>query len=478
MFWNFENIEPNKIALIDDDSGDFYSYLELNKKIDELVNQLKFSSKKLIFSFCDNSAKSIIFYLSVLRSCDAIFLANSKMDSELKKRLISIYQPDIIFSVEEINFELTSYEKIFLENKFYFYKTKNTNNISVHKDLAVLLSTSGTTGSPKLVKLSYKNIQANAESISEYLNITESEKPITSLPMSYSFGLSVINSHLLKGATILCSNKSMVMREFWSTFNLQKCTSFSGVPYNYQMLQRLKFDKMDLPTLKTMTQAGGRLSEEFIKYFYDAAINKKIKFFVMYGQTEATARISYVPFENLGNKIGSIGIPIPGGKIKIFSDSEEISSPNEQGELVYFGDNVMMGYAESREDLSEGDLLKGELHTGDLAYKDTDGFIYITGRLKRFIKLFGLRVNLDEVEKMLENNFSCPAACYGNDDSLKVLLQKRSNHISEAAKKKIIDIYKIHHSVVDVRCVDSIPVTSSGKKDYNLIKEMKFNECN
>ncbi|MCL5029591.1 MAG: AMP-binding protein [Bacteroidetes bacterium] len=479
MFWNLENITPNSVALIDDDSNKVYSYGELKRESDEIVDKLRFDSKKIIFSFCDNSAKSIIFYLSALRSGNAIFLANSRMDSELKKRLISIYNPEIIFSVDEISEITSGYNKVVINNEFSIYTSKNISaNHSPHQDLAVLLSTSGTTGSPKLVKLSYNNIQANSESIAEYLRISVNEKPITSLPMSYSFGLSVINSHLLKGSTILCSNKSMVMREFWNTFNMQKCTSFSGVPYNYQMLQRLKFAKMDLPTLKTMTQAGGRLSEEFVKYFYEVSVSKKIIFFVMYGQTEATARISYVPFEKLGNKIGSIGIAIPGGEIKILTDGKEISASREQGELVYLGKNVMMGYAESREDLSKGDELNGVLHTGDLAYKDTDGFYYITGRLKRFIKLFGLRVNLDEVEKMLENQFSCSAACYGNDDSLKVLLQAHSDNISEIAKKKIIDIYKIHHSVIKVHCVDSIPVTSSGKKDYKLIQEMQYNECN
>ncbi len=478
MFWDLENIDLNSIALIDDESGKNYSYDELKKECDIIVNKIHFNSKKLIFSFCDNSVNSIIFYLSALRSGNAVFLANSKMDNELKKSLIPIYKPEIIFSVDEISEIISDYDKVLINDKFSFYISKNFSvNHSLHQDLAVLLSTSGTTGSPKLVKLTYSNIQANAESIAEYLGISENEKPITSLPMSYSFGLSVINSHLLKGAKILCSNKSMVMREFWNTFNQHRCTSFSGVPYNYQMLQRLKFDKMELPTLKTMTQAGGRLSEEFIKYFYEVAVKKGIKFFVMYGQTEATARISFVPFENLGSKIGSIGIPIPNGDIKIFSDHKEITTPNEQGELVYSGKNVMMGYAESRNDLYTGDELNGILHTGDLAYKDEDGFCYITGRLKRFVKLFGLRVNLDEVEKMLENEFTCIAACYGSDDSLKVLLQTHSDNIAETVKKKIIDIYKIHHSVINVKCVDSIPVTSSGKKDYKLIQEIKYNEC-
>ncbi|MHB1688636.1 MAG: AMP-binding protein [Ignavibacteriaceae bacterium] len=479
MFWEFKNIDPTSAALIDDSPDKILTYGKLKDQSDSVAELIKDDEKKLVFLFCDNSIESVVTYFAVLRSGNAVFLANSRMDNKLKGILISIYKPEIIFSIEEISDLPLDYNHQILDNKFYFYTIKKKQpairRAPLNKDLAVLLSTSGTTGSPKLVKLSYKNIQSNAESIAEYLEITENEKPVTSLPMSYSFGLSVINSHILKGASIVCTNKSMVMRDFWNTFNENGCTSFSGVPYNYQMLQRLKFEKLELPTLKTMTQAGGRLSEEFIKYFYDAASAKGIKFFVMYGQTEATARISYVPFEKLGDKIGSIGIPIPNGEIKIFSDNEEaarqIGGQRTEGELVYFGQNVMMGYAEKREDLSKDDELNGELHTGDLAYKDEDGFCYITGRLKRFIKLFGLRVNLDEIEKMVENEFALPAACYGTDDSLKILLQTTDNNFSDSVKKKVIDIYKLHHSVVFVKCAGSIPVTPSGKKDYKLIQE-------
>ncbi len=472
MFWELKNIAPGLIALIDDSSHNALTYAELKNQCDEVSKLIQSVRKKLVFLFCDNSPSSIIKYVASLRSGNAVYLANSKMDDKLKDSLISVYQPEIILSIEEIHNLPFEYEKRNLPDGFYYYSLLQPKELpEINKDLAVLLSTSGTTGSPKLVRLSYKNIQANAESIAAYLNIDDSERPITSLPMSYSFGLSVINSHLLKGASIVCTNKSMVMRDFWNTFNQSKCTSFSGVPYNYQMLQRLKFDKLELPTLKTMTQAGGRLSEEYIKYFYEASIAKGIKFFVMYGQTEATARISYVPYEILGEKIGSTGIAIPGGKIKIINNDLEVITPRTEGELVYSGQNVMMGYASQREDLSKSDELNGELHTGDLAYKDKNGFCYITGRLKRFIKLFGLRVNLDEVEKMIENDFAIPAACLGSDDSLNILLQTTEHGFSDKIKKSVVDIYKLHHSVVAVKCVDNIPVTSSGKKDYNLIKE-------
>ena len=263
----------------------------------------------------------------------------------------------------------------------------------------------------------------------------------------------------------------MVTREFWNTFNNFGCTSFAGVPYNYQILKRLKFESMEMPSLKTMTQAGGRLSEPLIKYFYESSLKKGIKFFVMYGQTE-------VPFESLGSKISSIGKSIPRGKIKLYSGDHEIKEPGVEGELVYYGDNVMMGYANNRDDIVKGDELKGILRTGDLAYKDEDEYYFITGRLKRFIKLFGLRINLDEIEKMIENKFNVSAACFGNDDELKVLLQSIEPSILFEVKNLIINTYNIHHSFVSVKCTESMPHNSLGKKDYKLIQKLEYNEHN
>jgi len=215
-----------------------------------------------------------------------------------------------------------------------------------------------------------------------------------------------------------------------------------------------------------------------IRYFYESALKKRIKFFVMYGQTEATARISFVPFEILGEKNNSIGKPIPNGEIKLYSGDHEIYEPGVEGELVYCGDNVMMGYANNRDDIAKGDEQKGVLHTGDLAYKDEDGYFFITGRLKRFIKLFGLRVNLDEIEKMIENKFNVSSACFGSDDSLKVLLQSQSEDISDSVRKEIIKVYNIHHSFVSVKLTKSIPHNSLGKKDYKSIEELEYNEHN
>jgi long-chain acyl-CoA synthetase len=220
-----------------------------------------------------------------------------------------------------------------------------------------------------------------------------------------------------------------------------------------------------------MTQAGGRLTPDRQKRFYEIAVRKNIRFFVMYGQTEATARISYVPFENLGNKFGSIGIPIPGGKLAVENEGKEIHVPGTQGELVYTGPNVMMGYADSRADLSKGDELHGTLHTGDVGYVDADGYFFVTGRIKRFIKVFGLRLNLDEVEVMLDRHLRKPVACVGADDSLMIVVETDAQTDIESAKSKVVDLYHLHHSVVHGFRMESLPKTLNGKRDYAKIKE-------
>lgn len=474
-FWEFKNIDLDGIALIDDNSKQTYSYRELRDLSSTISAKFDKNHKKLTFVFCDNSAINVILYLSQLICTNAIYLADVKMDDSLKNNLIAIYQPEYIFDIKE---NIIGYDAINILGNYFLHKNLSPTPITIYNETAVLLSTSGTTGSPKLVRLSYKNILANAVSIAEYLNIDKNERAITSLPISYSYGLSVLNSHLLKGASVICTNKSIVVKDFWNLFKEYSSTSFAGVPYMYQTLQKIRFHTMSLPSLRTMTQAGGRLSEEFIKYFYNLSKEKNFKLFIMYGQTEATARISYVPYSMLESKIGSIGISIPGGELTLENDYKLITEPQIEAELIYQGDNVMLGYASNAEDLEKGDELNGVLRTGDLAHFDNDGYFYITGRTKRFLKIFGLRLNLDEVEKMIENNFHLPNACFGNDDQLSVLVESDDSNNLDKVKYKIIDIYKLHHSVLKVSITNKIPVTSSGKKDYLMIKDFISNATN
>ena len=438
-----------QIAL-QDDKGNFLSFTQLAKKADSL-SKIIGCKKKFFFVSCNRNIDTVVGYVAGLRGGHAVLMLDSRLDASLLDKLIERYKPDGIWADGDEGYE---------------YKRLSENHSKIHPDLSLLLPTSGSTGSPKLVKLTTKNLHSNAESIAEYLRLDSSEIPITTLPLHYSFGLSVINSHLLVGAKILLTSSSVVSKEFWTFFKDFQATSFSGVPYTYEMLHRLRIERMDLPSLRYMTQAGGKLAPKFIKHFASITKDQGIQFYTMYGQTEATARISWLPADKVLDKVGSIGVEIPGGKITLEDISGNlIDSPETDGELVYQGDNVMMGYAESSEDLIINDQLNGVLRTGDIAKFDEDGFYYITGRLKRFIKIFGNRVNLEDIDLELSmQGFN--SKCAG-EENLLIVATLDSN--SDQIQQYIVDKYHFHQSIVRVFQIDKFPLNSSGKVQYSEI---------
>lgn len=469
MFWEFNKISLDDTALIDSDNSKTISYRELINKSEFIETKITDKKKQLIFLFSDNSYQSLISYIAILRSGNTCCLIDKKLSYELKAKLIEKYQPEIIISNYPEVFK--NYNRFEFEGSIHFYSYfgEIVNESKLSPDLALLLSTSGSTGNPKLVRLSYKNLQSNAEAIAESLNINNGERPITSLPFSYSYGLSVINSHLLKGASIVLTNQSFVLKDFWNNFNEYGCTSFSGVPYSYSLLMKVNFSELNLPTLKSMTQAGGRLSDDLKGEFYNLALSKGFKFYVLYGQTEATARMTYLPFNSMKEKFGSIGLPVPGGKISILSENKEEVPQGEHGEIVYEGPNVMMGYAENREDLSKGDENMGMLFTGDLGKRDSDGYFYVTGRLNRFIKLRGIRFNLDDIVEKVESTYGAPNMCYGEDDNLFVLVKSGDVTLLPRIKNGLSKYYKIHNSMINVDLTSSLPYSNAGKPDYNKV---------
>ncbi len=328
-------------------------------------------------------------------------------------------------------------------------------------ELALLLSTSGSTGSPKLVRLSLANLVANAQSIAQYLSLGPGDRALTVLPPFYSYGLSVINSHLQAGATVVLRDLSVLTPDFAATVRDHRVTSLSGVPYTYQMLLRTGTLKGDLPALNTLTQAGGRLDERLASQVAQLSRDKGWRFFMMYGQTEATARISYVPFDRLEEKLGSIGWAIPGGHLDLDGATSE---------LVYSGPNVMLGYALRQQDLALGNVLGGVLRTGDLAERDADGCFRIVGRLNRFIKLTGNRMGLDDLEGQLQQHFALPIMVSGRDERLVVWMEGASEDLVDAARKWLNTQYGVHHSLVRLRAVEQLPLLNTGKRDYQALK--------
>lgn len=450
-FWNLK--KSDQVALIEQD-GRQYSYNELQSHISNFLPLTNNEPKKLGLVLCQNRLQDMIAYLAALQKGNAVMLVDEKAHPDLLNHVMNIYTPDWISTANP------NLVKGYQKEKENLYIRNSKSESSIHEDLAVLLSTSGTTGSVKFVRLSFENIATNAMAIAEYLNLDETEKPILSLPMQYSYGLSVINSHLQVGATILLTNESVVSKDFWGIFNDQRATSFAGVPYTYQMLQRLRFEKMDLPSLRMYTQAGGRLSNTLIEYFYSAGQNRGTPFYTMYGQTEATARMSYVPPSQLQYKIGSIGIPIPNGDFSLVDGTSE---------LRYEGPNVMLGYAYNREDLAKGDEQKGILLTGDIAKVDEEGYYSINGRIKRFIKLFGLRISLDEVEKMVEHRYQMPVACTGSDEKMYIVIEQNESLLAEI-KNVVGQVYGLHHTSYKVVSIERLPRLGNGKIDYQQLK--------
>lgn len=440
--FNLDKYKDN-IAVITD-SGERLTYGELDQKTKKRI------PRGLVFCLAHNNLDSFLGYITCLQSGLPLVMLDGSKPKEVIDALIDVYHPEYIWDGG--------------------LKETGLKGGEINPDLALCLTTSGSTGSPKFVRLSAKNILANAESIAEYLEIDEYERPITTLPMYYSYGLSVINSHLLKGATILLTDHTYAQREFWNFLKEQKATSIAGVPYTYEVLRRLRFFRMDLPYLKVMTQAGGKLNKDIAKEYIDyAAVNGK-KFYVMYGQTEATARMSYLPWASAQEKYASIGVAIPGGKFSLVdTEGKEITESEIDGELIYSGQNVSLGYAECREDLMKGDENNGVLHTGDVARRDVDGYYYITGRLKRFVKIWGNRCNLDATEQLVKS-ITTSCACAGVDDKITVFVTE------EGLEKSIISLLAektgLNNRAFEVRVINAIPVKDSGKIDYPALQQM------
>ena len=449
-----------------DSTGRVMTYGDMYEWADEIGDVVP--KRSLVFSFCHNVVGSVAGYFGFLCNEIVPVLLDRHIEKELALNLIKVYQPDFLYVPMEQREDFGSFETVLESYEYCLLKTNFDVKHEMYPELGLLLTTSGSTGSPKFVRQSYTNIQANAESIAQYLKLDETERPITTLPMNYTYGLSIINSHLLVGATILMTDFSLMEKGFWEFFKKEEATSFGGVPYTYEILKKLRFFRMDLPSLRYMTQAGGKLSPELHKEFAEYAKGQGKQFIVMYGQTEATARMAYLPAERSLEKYGSMGIAIPGGKFTLVDvEGQAITEPDVTGELIYEGPNVTLGYAECLEDLQKGDERQGKLVTGDMAKMDADGFFYIVGRKKRFLKIYGNRVNLDEVERMLKSNFEAyDFACGGVDDQLYAFVTTEEEEAKTNVKKFLAEKTGLNHKAFTVQSIDQIPKNEAGKTLY------------
>lgn len=455
-----------------DENGKAITYNQLDLLCKNMGAFLE--KRKLVFCFCENTLECLCGYVSFLYNGVVPLMIDRHADKSLIGNLIWLYSPDFLYlHKKEADYE--GYECIYEKEEYCLFKRKENSVHVLYPELALLLTTSGSTGSSKLVRQSYENIESNAQAIVQYLNLTSMERPITTLPMNYTYGLSIIHSHMAVGASVLVSNRNITDRSFWEFFKRENATSFGGVPFTYEMLKKLKFFKMELPSLRTMTQAGGKLSlllhEEYAQY----AVEHGVDFVVMYGQTEATARMAYLPADMALKKIGSIGMAIPGGRFDLIDvNGNCITTSDTVGELIYYGENVSLGYSEGVNDLALGDVNGKRLVTGDMAKFDEDGYYYIVGRKKRFLKIYGNRVNLDELEQIIKGRYEeIECACSGQDDLLEIYIEKKHEDMADEVKNYLIKVTDLNHKAFHVYIVDKIPKTLSGKTEYSRLSTLK-----
>ena len=482
--WDFDKFADRKAIL--DEYQRSVTYAELISFGKEVKAAVK--RRCLVFALCENSIGSVAGYAAFINNKIVPVLLNAGMDRGLLDNLLKAYCPSYLWVPKHLTdestatgefSELLSGAHVLEKYDYVLIKTEYEEEYPLYEKLCLLLTTSGSTGSPKFVRQSYDNVLANAESIAAYLELDETQRPITTLPMNYTYGLSIINSHFLVGATILVTDKGLMQKEFWNFFKSEGATSFGGVPYTYEMLNKLRIFRMELPSLEYMTQAGGKITPELHRKFAEYAASVGKKFIVMYGQCEATARMGYLPADMALEKCGSMGIAIPGGKFTLIDvDDKEITEPEIAGELVYEGANVTLGYAECGKDLQKGDERGGILRTGDVAKRDADGYYYIVGRMKRFLKIYGNRVNLDETDRLIKGRFEgLDVASAGVDDHMYIFISKESvgeangadascEETAALVRDFVAHTTKLNPSAFKVKIIDLIPKNDAGKTLY------------
>ncbi len=444
-------------ALVDH-QGRCVSYAELAERVRTAAARLG-TSRRLVMVEGGNTVDAVVAYLGALAGGHPTLLVPpGGADAD---RWRTSYVPDVVAAggqgwVYEVVRESTAHE--------------------LHPDLALLLTTSGSTGSPKLVRLSHENLDANATAIAHSLHLGPDDRGVTSLPLHYCYGLSVLHSHLAAGASVALTDLSVTDPCFWDRVRDAEVTGLAGVPYTFDLLDRVGFADMDLPHLRYVTQAGGRMAPERVAYWAETGRRQGWDLFVMYGQTEATARMACLPPDQALLRPAAVGRAVAGGSFTI----DTAHAPRDgSGEVVYRGPNVMLGYAEGPADLALGGTLT-ELRTGDLGRLDDEGYLHIVGRAGRFLKLFGLRIDLDDAERLLADH-GVEAVCTGTDEVLVVAVEGGAAHGAGPIDTDPIDTDHVRRvtaaafglpaAAAHVWVTDHLPRLTSGKPDRVRIRE-------
>lgn len=466
MFLNLDKCNQTKIA-VKDDSGYALTYGDVCDLIQAFATLNL--PRSIVFCLCENCAGSLIGYMAFENNKQVPLLLSAGLDEGLRCNLESVYTPGYYWVPERMERAING-EKIYSACGYVLIKT-NYSPYPLNDNLSLLLTTSGSTGSPKLVRHKYGNLEANAINVAKVFEWRPDEEVgICDLPMNYTMGLNVINSHLVVGATVLMVKANLMDPDFWEFIKVNGGTSFCGVPFSYEVMRRVGFDRMDLPKLYTLAEGGGKLTDRMFKWIATYAKENGKRFCATFGTSETSARMAFLDPERSLEKIGSMGKAIPGGELFLL-DEVKNEDGSVTGELGYRGPNVTMGYALNRDDLMKGDEFCGEYHTGDIARRDAEGFYFIIGRKGRFLKLFGLRVSLDETERILKTQYqSADFVCTGDDKRMNIFVT--DEHLKDEIIPFISGKTKLHNSAFRVITIAEIPRNDYGKVKFAELEKL------
>ena len=434
----------DRVALVDE-AGRSWSYTELADSVDAFAARLG-HGRRLTMVRMSRTADAVVGYLAALRASHAVLVVDDEGRSA--SAIEARHRPDVVATGPDI-------------------EERHAGTASdLHPDLALLLSTSGSTGSPKLVRLSHRNVESNAAAIADYLSLTPADRAITTLPLHYCFGLSVLHSHLTAGASIALSSASVVDPCFWEAMDRTRPTMLAAVPHTIDLLERMGFPERTPDGLRAVLQAGGRLDPDRVRQYAVAGRRSGWELFVMYGQTEATARMAYLPPALAAERPTAVGVPVDGGSFEL--EWFEGADPGT-GEVVYRGPNVMMGYADSREHLGLGDG-HDALHTGDVGRIADDGLLEIVGRRSDFLKVFGLRIDLGRARRILQE-CGITATVDGDDDGVVIALADETTD-TDAVQATVADRLGLPRSAVATAVVTEPPRLANGKVDRATLRSL------
>lgn len=461
VFWKALRSHGEAPALMDHEASVTLDYRQLHERVEGVVKQIRGHLRSLVLLFANNDVSTIVCYLAALDAGHAVFIAPISIEHPGAQALIEAYRPELVLwrsgavpTALEPDYELSG-----PVDAYRALRRRRCGDEPPHPSLALVLSTSASTGSPKAVRLSASNLAASAAQVADALAVTSTDRALLCLPLSYVYGLSVLNSSLYCGSAAVLVKGTFADRAFYTRLARAGVTTIPCVSETFEYIRRLQVDAPVLPGLRRLTHSGSPLDPSLFEYVYAGFGRHGTDIYLMYGQTEACGRMTVLPPAALPGLHRSVGRAMHSGNLSV----------NDQGEIVYQGPGVMLGYATCRQDLALGDTLHGLLYTGDLGRLDEHGNLFITGRVSRHCKVFGRRVSLDDIERFVSG--ARPAAAVEKDSRVTIFFEG-AVPVALQAVPELARRFQLPPQTFCLRAVPELPRTDRGKIAYGVLLSM------